>query len=128
MADNRRVLQVGQSIGEPAGIMPKRAVAKKPSEFPGVARAHVDVAQKLTSPFLNGPPLCDELMSFVQHVFTEEEASVARHLGKFRGRSVEAIARAEHRPADEIAPILTRLSEEKRVISSSAATGKRSIR
>ena len=39
-----------------------------------------------------------------------------RHLGMFAGRSAAGLARAEHRPLDQVEPILQRLSEEKRVI------------
>jgi len=55
-------------------------------------------------------------MALVQHLFSEEEAGVVRHLGLLRGRRAEEIARAEHRPRDQIEPILDRLANEKRVI------------
>ena len=45
------------------------------------------MAQKLASPLLMGPPLCDELVAFVEHLLTEEEAGLVRHFGMFRGRS-----------------------------------------
>ena len=70
-----------------------------------------------------GPPVCDELVALVEHLFTEEEASVVRHLGLFSGRTAAELARAEHRPLDEIEPILDRLSQQKRIIARSG--GKR---
>ncbi len=65
-----------------------------------------------------GPPVCDELMALVQHLFTEEEAGVVRHLGLLRGRRAADIARAEHRTVEQIEPILDRLSNEKRIVAS----------
>ena len=60
----------------------------------------------------------------MQHLLTEEEASLVRHLGLLAGRSAAGLARAEHRPLDQVEPILRRLSEEKRVIVRSGADGK----
>jgi electron transport complex protein RnfB len=40
-----------------------------------------------------------------------------RHLGAISGRSAEDVARAEHRPVDQIEPILHRLAFEKRAIA-----------
>jgi Pyruvate/2-oxoacid:ferredoxin oxidoreductase delta subunit len=81
------------------------------------------VAQKLASPLLTGPPVCDELVAFVQHLFTEEEAGVVRHLRQFAGRTAADIAKAEHRPVDQIEPILQRLAVGKRAIAASGAAG-----
>ena len=81
------------------------------------------MAEKLASPLLTGPPLCEELVAFVQHLFTEEEASVVRHLGQFAGRSAADLAKAEHRPVEEIAPILERLAVSKRAIAAGGPPG-----
>ena len=126
--DKRRSLPVGRSILPSMPARPKTAPSKKPGDFPGVPRVHLDVARKLSSPLLNGPPLCDELLAFVQHVFTEEEASLVRHLGPYRGRSAESLARAEHRTLDQIAPLLNCLAYEKRVIAASGADGQEEYR
>lgn len=64
-------------------------------------------------------------MAFVQHVFTEEEASVARHLAPLRGKSAKQVARAERRPQEEVEAILDRLALTKRVIGSNGAVGRR---
>jgi hypothetical protein len=77
---------------------------------------YLDVAKKLSNPLLMGPPICEELMAFVRHLFTEEEAGIVRHLAVFRGRSEEDLARAAHRPVQEVRPILHRLAVEKRAI------------
>jgi Pyruvate/2-oxoacid:ferredoxin oxidoreductase delta subunit len=115
----QRSLHVGRSIVEPGQTRARTVQPRKPSDFPHVAQAHLEVAQKLSSPLMSGPPLCEELVAFVQHVFTEEEASLVRHLGTYRGHTAKSLARAEHRPVEEIAPILARLAHEKRVIAAS---------
>jgi len=66
---------------------------------------------------MNGPPLCDDLVAFVRHAFTEEEAGVARHLGPYRGKTAEQLARAERRPINQIEAILFELSFVKRAIA-----------
>ncbi len=112
----RCVIEVQQSILEQPEPQPKKLRPTKPSDYPRVAAVYLDVAQKLASPLLMGPPLCDELVALVEHLLTEEEAGLMRHLGMFRGRSARSLARDEHRPLDQVEPILRRLSEEKRVI------------
>jgi Pyruvate/2-oxoacid:ferredoxin oxidoreductase delta subunit len=112
-----RSIAVGRNILGPDSIRPNLARSKKIGDFPGVSRARLEVARKLTSPLLNGPPLCDELVAFVQHVFTQEEASLVRHLGAYRGRTAKSIARAEHQPVEQIEPLLFHLAYVKHVIS-----------
>jgi len=68
-----------------------------------------------------GPPICDELMALVQHVFTEEEAALVRRLSPLRARSAKQIAHAEHRPVEPIEEVLRRLAIEKRAIASSGS-------
>src|SRR5574340_174863 len=126
MADSegtKRLLRVQRSIVAPPSTRANAVRAKKISDFPTASRAHLEVAQKLTSPFLNGPPLCDELVAFVQHVFTEEEAGLVRHLSIYRGRTAAALARAEHRPIEQVEPILHQLAEVKRVIGAGGPAG-----
>jgi Pyruvate/2-oxoacid:ferredoxin oxidoreductase delta subunit len=124
----RRVIEVYHGVVGPAPPRPKTARQKTLADFPGVSRAHLEVAEKLASPLLMGPPLCDELVAFVQHLFTEEEAAVVRHLGQFAGRRAADFARAEHRPVDQIEPILHRLSVVKRAIAAAGPAGARTYR
>ena len=72
-----------------------------------------------------GPPICDELIAFVQHLFTEEEAGVVRHMAPFIGKTAASLARAEHRPIEEIEPILHNLAFEKRAIACSGPDNRR---
>jgi len=113
----RRVIQVNQNIIGPCAPRPKTVRAKKVGNYPHVPRAHRELAKKLSSPLLLGPPICDELMAFIQHAFTEEEAALVRHLRPLKGRSAEDVAGIEHRPVDEVEPILQRLAFEKRAIA-----------
>lgn len=122
-SEGRRVVRVQRNLLGPTPTRARTVEPKKAGDYPGVARAHLAVAQKLSSPLLSGPPLCDALIAFVQHVFSEEEASLVRHLGQYRGRTAAWVARAEHRPLEEIAPLLHRLACEKRVIAASGPVG-----
>jgi len=132
MADKttaRRVIQVNKSIIGPAEPRKKTARVRKLSDYaPGVSAAHRAVAKKLSSPLVMGPPICDELIEFVTHTFTEEEAEVVRHLGPVRGRSAASLARAVHRPLDEVEPILNQLAFQKRTIAASGSDGKQRYR
>jgi Na+-translocating ferredoxin:NAD+ oxidoreductase subunit B len=115
----RRTIEVGQSI--PGGQPPraKCVPARKRNDFPGVPAAFLDVAEKLASPLVMGPPLCEELVAVVRHLFTEEEAGAVRHLGTYRGHTARQVAAAEHRPVEQVQPILERLATEKRAIAAS---------
>ena len=124
----RRVIEVGARIIGPPEPKPKTARLRKLSDYPHVSAAHREVARLLASPLRSGPPLCDELIALVEHLFTEEEASVARHLKLIRGRTAAQLARAERRPLDEIEPILRRLADEKRILTASGPDDNRQYR
>ena len=124
----RRVIEVHQGVVGPTTPRPKMVRPKTLAEFRGVSRAHLEVARKLASPLLTGPPMCDELVAFVQHLFSEEEAGVVRHLGQFAGKSAADIAKAERRPVDQIEPVLHRLSVGKRAIAGGGPPGMQKYR
>lgn len=127
-AGGRRIWNVNRELARPAA---PRAATKQPKQlgdYSGVAPAHREVARKLASPLLMGPPICDELLALVQHVFTEEEASLVRHLGQLTGHSAEELARAERRPLDEVRPRLHELAVVKRAIAGDGAAGKERYR
>jgi Pyruvate/2-oxoacid:ferredoxin oxidoreductase delta subunit len=90
---------------------------KTVGQYSGIATAYLDVATKLASPLLMGPPLCDELIALVCHVFSDEEIGVVRLLGVVRSRSAEQLARASRRPLHEVEAILTGLAVGKRAIA-----------
>ncbi len=82
-------------------------------DYPEVPQAYLDVVSNYSSPMLVGPPICDELVALVQHMFTEEEAAVYRHIPPLpRSKTAKAIARAEHRSVEEVSKILDRLANE----------------
>ncbi|MBN2292804.1 MAG: 4Fe-4S binding protein [Pirellulales bacterium] len=99
-----------------------------PDDFPAVAKCHLDLAQRLSSPVLMGPPLCDELVALVEHTFSHEEAELARHLGVARGRSAADLARAERREVEAVQPLLDEMAERKHTIISTGADEKRRYR
>lgn len=119
----RRVIQIQQNILGPREPRPKTVRPRKLDDYPGVSKPHRDVAQRFSSPVLMGPPICDELMALVQHLFTEEEAALVRHLRPLIGKSAQQVARAEHRVRDEVEPILEHLAYGKRAIAGSGRTG-----
>ncbi len=119
----RRVIEVNQGVFGPTKPRPRAVRPKTMADFPGVPRVYLEVANKLASPLLTGPPLCDELVAFVQHLFTEEEAGVVRHFGQFVGMSAADIAKAEHRPVEQIEPVLQGLSVSKRAIAANGPPG-----
>jgi len=124
----RRVIEVNRTIIGPVTPKPKTARSKRLGDYPGVSRLHLQLARKFSSPTLIGPPICDELVALVQHLFTEDEAAVVRHLTLLKGRTVEDLARAERRPLDQIAPIVDRLAVQKRAILSMGPKQRRQYR
>jgi Pyruvate/2-oxoacid:ferredoxin oxidoreductase delta subunit len=131
MADNtsvRRVIELNQGIVGPVKARPKTVRPKEITDFPGLPTAYADVVKRLSSPLLMGPPVCDELVAFIQHVFTEEEAGVVRHLGQLRGTTAAEIARKEHRPIEQIEPVLHQLAVVKRAIGSDGPDGAKKYR
>jgi Pyruvate/2-oxoacid:ferredoxin oxidoreductase delta subunit len=119
----RRVIELDQGIFGPVRPRLKTVRARKIGDFPDLSPALAEVTRKLSSPLLMGPPVCDELVAFVRHLFTEEEAKLVRHLGKFAGSTAADIAKAARRPVHEIEPVLRRLSVEKRAIGASGPDG-----
>jgi Pyruvate/2-oxoacid:ferredoxin oxidoreductase delta subunit len=116
-AQGRRVIEVHEQIVGPTEPRLRMVRPTKLSDYPHVPRVYHDVATRLSSPLRMGPPICDELIELVRHLFTEEEAAVVRHLGLLRGTLARDIARAERRPVDQVQPILDRLTNEKRIIT-----------
>jgi ferredoxin len=113
---NGRVIQINAGVIGPSKPQPRLVKPKKIFYYPEVPKPYRDVAQRYTNPLLFGPPVCDELMALVQHMFTEEEAALVRHLSSPRGKNASAIAAAEHRPVKEVRPILDRLADEKHIL------------
>ncbi len=124
----RRIIEVHAGIVQPAAPRLKSVQLRTRSDFPRVSSVYLDAAELFSSPTLMGPPLCEELIALVQHLFSEEEAGLVRHLRLLRGRSAEELARAEIRPLDQVTALLDRLANAKRAIAASGPAGKERYR
>jgi len=91
---------------------------KQVGEYPRLSMAHMEVAKHYSSPLLMGPPVCDELVALVEHMFTEDEADVVRHLKPMLPRTARSVARASGRPLEEVRAVLDSLAKEKFLILS----------
>jgi electron transport complex protein RnfB len=120
-----RVIQIKDGIVGPREPRLRSVQPRKISDYPGVPPPYLEVAKMYSNPLLMGPPICDELMALVEHMYTEEEASLVRHLKPLPGRTAAAVAAAAHRPVAEVRPILERLALEKFVLLSSGADDKK---
>ncbi len=87
-------------------------------DYRGVSKAHLEVARHYSSPYLMGPPMCDELIALIEHMYTEEEAEIIKYLPPLRVRTAEKLAKESGRPMEEVKNILNRLAHEKYVIFS----------
>jgi len=122
MNDNKqqfsnRFVQINKGVVGPREARPKTVVYRNVGDYPGIPQVFLEVAKKYSSPLLIGPPICDELVALVRHMFTEEEARLVRHLNAYPfGKTADKVAKKEHRPTTEIRPILDRLATEKRLI------------
>jgi electron transport complex protein RnfB len=128
-SDEDRVVRVDEGIVGHEGRGPEprlRSVKpRKISDYPGVPAVYLEVAKAYANPLLMGPPICDELIALIQHLFTEEEASLVRHVKWPAGKTARAVAAAVHRPVEEVRPILDRLAYEKFVLSGFGSGEKR---
>ena len=116
-AYSNRFIQVNAGIVGPCAPKPKTVAYKNIGDYPQTPQAFLDVAKNYSNPLVIGPPICDELVNLVQHMFTEEEARLVRHLRPYPlGKTAEKVAKKEHRPVEEVRRLLEHLATEKRVI------------
>jgi Na+-translocating ferredoxin:NAD+ oxidoreductase subunit B len=120
-----RTIQINRPITDSNTPRLKPLRPGKISDYPHVPRPYLEVAQKLSSPLLMGPPICDELIAFLQHLFSEEEAGVVRHMKPFVGCTAANLAKAARRPLEQIEPILHTLAFEKRAIACSGSDNRK---
>jgi Pyruvate/2-oxoacid:ferredoxin oxidoreductase delta subunit len=113
-----RVIQIKDGVVGPRAPRLRSVRRKKISDYPGVPTAYLEVAKMYSNPLLMGPPICDELIALVEHMYTEEEVSLVRYLKALPGKTATAVAAAAHRPVEEVRPILERLAHEKFVLLS----------
>jgi Pyruvate/2-oxoacid:ferredoxin oxidoreductase delta subunit len=124
----RRVIEVRQHIVGPCEPKLRSVRPKRLADYPSLPAAYLDAAKRFSSPLLLGPPICDELIALLCHLFTEEEAGLVRHLSLVSGKTAAQLARAEHRPPEQVQPILDHLALRKRAITSSGPIGKKQYR
>ena len=111
-----RVIELNQHLIGSTVPRLKTLKPRKIGDYPHVPSVYLQAAEKLSSPFLLGPPICDELIAFVQHLFSEEEVGVVRHMAPLIGKTAAHLAKAEHRPVEQVEAILDSLAFEKRAI------------
>jgi Pyruvate/2-oxoacid:ferredoxin oxidoreductase delta subunit len=86
-------------------------------DYPSVPRSYLEVAENY-GPDLSGPPLCDELVELICHMFTEDEADILRHLKPGEYKTAAEMAERAHRPEEEVQKVLNALAREKYIIMS----------
>jgi NAD-dependent dihydropyrimidine dehydrogenase PreA subunit len=124
----RRMLRPRRTIVGAPLSRPRTVETRQPGDFPSVSKAHLDLAKEFAKPLHIGPPLCDELVALVEHTFTEEEASLVRHLSLYTARSAEEVARRARRPVDEVELVLKRVAYGKFAIAGEGKRGGRRYR
>ncbi|MBW2621694.1 MAG: 4Fe-4S binding protein [Deltaproteobacteria bacterium] len=111
-----RLIEIKNGVVGPVDPRPVTIRETTPADYPGLPQAYFDVAEAW-GPKFGGPPLCDEWVAVLKHLFTEEEASALRHLNRARhGKTAAEIAEAENRPVDEIKAIMDGLAFDKFII------------
>jgi electron transport complex protein RnfB len=123
--DARRLIRLDAGLAGPPQPRPPSVRPKKLDDYPGLPAAYREVAQSYANPLLTGPPICDELIALVQHMFTEEEASLVRHIKTPLGRTAASVATAAGRPVDEVRPILEHLAHDKFILFAFGDGGRR---
>jgi Pyruvate/2-oxoacid:ferredoxin oxidoreductase delta subunit len=91
---------------------------------PGVTPAQLKIVEFYSQAFILGPPPSKELLAFVVHLYTPEEAEVVQHLPLIYGRTARAISPKIKRPENEVEIILSRIADEKRAILAFGEPGK----
>ncbi len=62
--------------------------------------------------------MCDELVALVEHMYTEEQADVIRHLKPWRPRTLRSLARASGRPVEEVGEVMRERAHERYLVLS----------
>ncbi|MBN1955342.1 MAG: 4Fe-4S binding protein [Anaerolineae bacterium] len=120
-----RVIQVNAGVVGPRTARSRTVQIRLPGDYAHLSPAYLEIAQTYASPLLFGPPLCDELMALVQHMFTPEEAALVQYIKSPLGRTARALAAAACRPLDQVEPLLEHLVNHKGVLTGFAVIGKR---
>lgn len=112
-----RMIQIKHGIIGPKPPRTKKLKHRKMSDYKNVSLAHLEVVQIYADPKLSGGiPICDESVALIQHLFTEEEAQVVRHLKPGIPMTEKALAEAAHWPIENVRGVLKTLTVEKHII------------
>jgi electron transport complex protein RnfB len=95
-----------------------RLHARMVSDYSDIPVSYRNIARNYATPLLIGPPLCDELVALVQHMYNEEEAAIAQHVKSPLGISAGEIARKVHLPKTRVMEVLDHLISEKGILLS----------
>ena len=111
--NNSRIVKISEGIIGPKAPLPVSLIRRSTGAYPTIPTLYIEIAKNYSSPVLAGPPICDELIALVQHMYTEEEARIVRHIKPMRIKSAKAISRTEHLPIRDVQHILEFLTREK---------------
>jgi len=75
--------------------------------------AQVELAKVFSSVRLLGPPMGDKVVKLVAHLFTPEEAEIAKHLPFYNPKPLEKIVRKSGRDPGLIKPILDEMARRR---------------
>ena len=115
-AGNRFIHKKNGIIG-PVEPHPIEFRKRNREDYPNIPEVYLDVADMWAKMSFGDPDLSDEYMAVIQHLFTEEEARMARNLrGARAGKTAAEIAEVEDRPVDEVRRIMDALVDEKRIL------------
>ncbi|MBN1179083.1 MAG: 4Fe-4S binding protein [Anaerolineae bacterium] len=110
---SRQVIAVNTAVPAARPARPRSVTARRITDYAGVSAPHLEVVRNYANPLLFGPPVCDELVALVEHMFTEEEAALVQHIRLPSGKTAAAVAAAAHCAADEVRSILDPLARDK---------------
>lgn len=112
-----RMIQMKDGVVGPTEPKLKTVKFKMAGDYQGVPEAYLEIAGHY-GPGFYGPRLCDELLALVQHMFTEDEAAVIRHLKPNKMMSDDSLAESAKVPVEEAGKILKHLAGDLHIIVS----------
>jgi Pyruvate/2-oxoacid:ferredoxin oxidoreductase delta subunit len=98
--------------------VPSRLKVRTLQNYPEIPAFYRNIARNYATPLLIGPPLCDELMALIIHMYNEEEATLAQHVTSLLGISAWEIARREHKSIEHVSMVLDQLIKKKGILLS----------
>jgi len=113
-----RIIQIKDGVVGPREPRLRSVKARKITDYPGVPGPYRQIAQSYSNPLIMGPPICDELMALVQHMYSEEEAAIVQHLRPPLPKRAASLAAAAHRAEEEVRAILKRLVDDRGLLFS----------